>query len=345
MTSSNKINELPQNAKILIVLGGALGDIARAITVPSIIKRERPDIEITWLVDSKWRSFLTLCPAVDNLVGFDRSKPLSAIFSTKKILRKLGPFDCSLDLQRHLKSGLLTRLGGAKRRLGFSSKDAKECNWLFNNEYIKKINNSESKVYHYLHFLEYLGFSEYKKPFFAFNKEECVASVEEFFIEKTAPFFSFVLGSSWASKDWTEEGYREAIQRFVDEKSGTAVLLGDRTQVALAAKLEEVRPSRILNLVGKTNLAELCGAIGKSDLLIGPDTGPGHIAALFEKKYIGLFGPTDPARVAPYGSEHLVLTADVPCRPCWKRECPGLGGVCMSKQSVEAIAALSSKLI
>ncbi len=37
--------------KLLIILTGALGDVARGLIVPSVIKAERPDIHITWVVE------------------------------------------------------------------------------------------------------------------------------------------------------------------------------------------------------------------------------------------------------------------------------------------------------
>jgi heptosyltransferase-1 len=41
--------------------------------------------------------------------------------------------------------------------------------------------------------------------------------------------------------------------------------------------------------------------------VIAGDTGPLHLAAALERPVVGLFGPTDPARNGPYGTNACVL--------------------------------------
>jgi ADP-heptose:LPS heptosyltransferase len=63
-------------------------------------------------------------------------------------------------------------------------------------------------------------------------------------------------------------------------------------------------------------------------LYIGGDSGPLHVAATSAIPIVGLYGPTLPARSAPWRSPHLVAEAvevpGLPCRPCDQRVCaPG----------------------
>jgi len=62
---------------------------------------------------------------------------------------------------------------------------------------------------------------------------------------------------------------------------------------------------------------------------VGPDSGPGHLAAAVGTPYITLFGPTPPGRHAPYGCEHLVVQAEEDCIPCYKKRCPDRNRECM----------------
>ncbi len=50
------------------------------------------------------------------------------------------------------------------------------------------------------------------------------------------------------------------------------------------------------------DLRRLIWLIGGCDLVIGPDTGPLHIARALETPVIGLYGHTDPRRAGPYGA-------------------------------------------
>ena len=90
-------------------------------------------------------------------------------------------------------------------------------------------------------------------------------------------------------------------------------------------------------MVGKTSLLELVAVLKAATVGVGPDSGPGHLAAAGGTPYVSLFGPTAPARTAPYGSEHLVVQSGVSCAPCYKKRCPGLGRLCMRLISVEAV--------
>jgi ADP-heptose:LPS heptosyltransferase len=63
-------------------------------------------------------------------------------------------------------------------------------------------------------------------------------------------------------------------------------------------------------------------------LFVGGDTGPLHIAATTATPIVGIYGPTESARSAPWRDPRLatesVEVAGLPCRPCDQRVCePG----------------------
>jgi ADP-heptose:LPS heptosyltransferase len=79
---------------------------------------------------------------------------------------------------------------------------------------------------------------------------------------------------------------------------------------------------------GEFDLPQLRALVACSRLFIGGDTGPLHIAATTATPIVGLYGPTEPARSAPWRDARLVTesieVAGLPCRPCDQRVCePG----------------------
>ncbi len=88
---------------------------------------------------------------------------MSAVRRLYKDLRQ-DRFDITLDLQRILKSGFFSLLSGAGRRIGFHRRNAKEFNWIFNNEHIAYFSDDLPKIRHYLKFTEYLGLPEPDQP-------------------------------------------------------------------------------------------------------------------------------------------------------------------------------------
>jgi lipopolysaccharide heptosyltransferase II len=84
---------------------------------------------------------------------------------------------------------------------------------------------------------------------------------------------------------------------------------------------------RVLEM-GEFDLAELRALIGRSRLFIGGDSGPLHIAATTSTPIVGIYGPTESARSAPWRDPRLatesVEVSGLACRPCDQRVCePG----------------------
>ncbi len=312
--------------RYLFILMGALGDVVRGMYLVDALKSQQPDAHITWLVEPACAGILKLHPRVDDIVVFERSRGLRGVFQLRKELAT-REFDITLDLQRHAKSGLFSWLSGSPRRIGFNRLDAKECNWIFNTEFVAAQGESISKIEHYLTFLEKLGTSA---PAQLSSGLEAITlhSLESPWAESLQrPYMAWILGSSWDSKDWPIEGYEQLLRAV---PGSTVVFLSDKSKIDLAARLEQVpTKATVINLAGKTTLRELVAVIRGARVCIGPDSGPGHIAGAVGTPHITLFGPTPSVRNAPRGSEALAITAHVPCSPCKRRVCPGLNKICM----------------
>ena len=79
---------------------------------------------------------------------------------------------------------------------------------------------------------------------------------------------------------------------------------------------------------GEFSLAELRALVDRASVYIGGDSGPMHIAATSRVPIVSLYGPTLPARSAPWRATvwpaESVEVHGLPCRPCNQRSClPG----------------------
>lgn len=322
--------------RILIVLMGSLGDVVRGMYLVDAIKRAAPETTITWLVEPACAGIVKLHPRIDDVIVFDRSKGIRGVLAVWRELARRS-FDVTLDLQRHFKSGCFSRLSGAKHRIGFHKNDAKEGNWLFNTDHIKERGETVSKVEHYQLFLEQLGIP---KPLTLSSGLEGITldTIDAPWVSQLKrPYIVCVLGSSWESKDWLEDGFVGLLARLEGQQ---VVLVSDKTKVDLAARLEAATSgASVVNLAGRTSLRELVAVVQGARAVVGPDSGPAHIAGAVGTPHITLFGPTPAVRNAPRGSESLSLVADIGCAPCKRRVCPGLGKVCMKLIHPEAVIA------
>ncbi|WP_307832552.1 glycosyltransferase family 9 protein [Planomonospora sp. ID91781] len=99
-------------------------------------------------------------------------------------------------------------------------------------------------------------------------------------------------------------------------------------------------PGSVLDLGGRTNLAELAGVIAGACAVVAANTGPAHLAAAVGTPVVSLFAPVVPAaRWAPYGVPSVVLgDQHAPCRGSRARNCPIPGHPCLSSVPAEAVA-------
>jgi ADP-heptose:LPS heptosyltransferase len=332
--STKKISPAPS---ILIILMGSLGDVARGLGLVSHIKAHRPGSRLTWLVEPKCAELVGLHPQIDHIIVFKRQRSLAAIWDLYQKLQK-EDFDITLDLQRHLKSGFFSLLSRGRRRIGFHRKNAKELNWLFNNEHIPYYHENLPKLAHYLKFTEHLGWPEPDRLDFGFKSLDVDGMAPAAVVEIQNSFIAVVLGSSWPSKDWSFEGYCNFVQYVIESQNRHVVLLGGNAQKPLAARLaEKINSPRVMDLTGNP-LLELIAVLKAAAAAVGPDSGPGHLAAAMGTPYVTLFGPTPANRHAPYGCEHLIVEPDLNCAPCYQKQCPEGNKRCMENIDVEAVA-------
>ena len=299
---------------ILIILMGSLGDIVRALCLVSHIKSHLPKSRVSWLVEARWAKLIRIHNQIDTVVIFRREWRVSALWQLYKELSQ-EHFDITFDLQRIFKSGLFSLLSGAKRRIGQHRNNSKELNWLFNNEHIPYFSEDLSKLSHYLKFTERLGLPDPVNLDFGFDGLDV--------------FIAVVMGSSWETKDWYFEGYRQIVEHILTVRKLHVVLLGDSFQKPAAQRLaQKINSAKVIDLTGNS-LVEMTAVLKAAAAGVGPDSGPGHLAAAVGTPYITLFGPTPPGRHAPYGCEHLVVQAGEDCVPCYKKRCPDRNRDCM----------------
>ena len=342
--------ELPQAPSFLIILMGSLGDVTRGLCLVSQIKARFPEATITWLIEPKCRGIVTVHPLIDEVLMFNRTNWQQG--GLKSILFELRKrhFDCVLDLQRHVKSGFFSFATGAKYRIGFHRSNAKEGNWLFNNTFIPPLAESYSKLFHYLKFTELLGCHPEYQPAqsralfesgaldFGFSESALLSAADGSTAGLETPYMAMVLGSSWVSKEWHFEGYAALINTIIDTTDLNVVMADTMAKYPMACELErEIDSPRLINLVGKTSLPELAAVLQRAAVAAGPDCGSAHIAAAVGTHYVTIFGPTDPARTAPYGSEHLVVSKNPDCAACYKRQCPRKDPICLSTITAEDV--------
>jgi lipopolysaccharide heptosyltransferase II len=325
-----------QPRKILIILHGSIGDVTRALPLAGALRRSFPAARIVWSVEPPSLPLLQGNEAIDEILIFDRPRWRRALIGFLAEVRR-RKFDLVLDLQRHFKSGLISRWSGAPFRLGFHRRDSKEFNWIFNNLHIEACGDAISKLEHYGKFIDALGIERGDLHWdFRLTTAER-AAVDQLLGPAPRDFAVLFAATRWQSKQWFPAQIAECADTLKREFGLDAVLLGAQGDEDIARQSAAEARTNIVNLVGRTSLRAAIGIIEKAKLAVGPDTGLMHIAAAVGTPVISLWGATDPARTGPHGFTDLVIRGRAPCAPCNRRQCR-IGKICLQSITSAEIA-------
>ncbi len=327
--------------RVLIVLLGAIGDVVRALPLLGRIRNAWPGAHIAWAVEPKSSGLLERHRWLDEVIVYDRTRAWTFLSFLRRI--RQGHFDLAIDLQRHLKSGVTSRVSGAKDRFGFARPNTKEFNYLFSNRRIAPQPNMRLKLLQYQAFGDALGIAPSPIEFGLAATAEERSRASEMLGDAPRPILAVILGSSWPSRIYFPESIAAVIRIAASPGAGRAalfpVLLGGPGETKLAAEvMRHLDGVPALNLAGRTSIRDLIAIFPQCAVAFGPDSGPMHIAAAMGCPVVSLWGATAAERSAPWGFAELAISGAIPCHPCYLRQCP-VGRECMRRISPEEVAA------
>lgn len=146
-------------------------------------------------------------------------------------------------------------------------------------------------------------------------------------------------------KRWSTERFAKVGRHLVDTFDAKVLLLGGPADLPLAEAVAAEMPSGAVVLAGQTSLLETAALIERGILFIGNDSCPLHIAAAVGTPAVGIYGPSSVEQFHPVGPEthrHRVLSADLPCGPCFQfvgNTPPWVPNACHSFACLKAIRA------
>ncbi|WP_455210733.1 glycosyltransferase family 9 protein [Kaarinaea lacus] len=122
-------------------------------------------------------------------------------------------------------------------------------------------------------------------------------------------------------RNWPIEHWKALIARL-SQLGRQVVIVGGQSEAGFFEYLTPY-PANVLDLVGKTDFADLIGVLAAADAVVSTDTGPAHIAGAVNAPVFMLIGPTNAKRTAPYKTSHNsvhILSANLACSPCYHTE-------------------------
>ena len=280
--------------RIAIVKLSALGDIVHAMVALQLIKKYNKTISIDWVVEEDYKELLKYHPEINkvhviNLKKVKYRKSIFLLFSELRKVSQLGYYDLVIDLQGLIKSAIVSKMIPSRSTVGFDRLSSREgLSSLFYNKHLnygydKNIIDRNIALVKFA-----IGLDVNEKDII--NKTPLLFSSQKYLMANLSSTKKNVLiipGASNKSKCYPISNLAK-LTELVD--ANYFIIWGNEKEKMMAEKIKMISPK--VNVCNKLSVDSLISLISQMDLVIGPDTGPTHMAWGLNIPSITLFGLT-----------------------------------------------------
>ena len=320
--------------KILIVLPNWIGDAVMSVPAISQIRERFPSDRITIIGLPHISELFYESPYVDEIRVYKKDSPFSKRgLAAAGLSLRSEKFDMALLLPNSFRSALLVRLAGIPLRCGYN-RDGRGFLLTMPVQLTLQIKRLH-QVEYYLHLVrsieQVLGTELNSVPnrmgklLFLSQKEiqQAKETLDKNHITPDDLLIGINPGAAYGpSKRWYPERFSQVAAALVKKYHAKIIIFGGPGERDIAEEIIRASGPSLLNMAGQTTIRGLMALLSQCRLLITGDSGPMHIAAALGVPVVAIFGSTDPALTTPIGTGHVVIRKNVPCSPCFRRECP-----------------------
>lgn len=237
---------------------------------------------------------------------------------------------------------IVANLIGAKEIVGFDYKNG------FFHSLSKKILLNTIKIFDYnkhiiLQNLEIVG-GKLQKNIKLKIDDKIKTKTKKEFKKIIGPKIGIHIGSGTTKnlhlRRWPIEKWKELILLCIKQKYN--ILLFGLEEYEENLKLKNEIGSKKVFVMNKKDLNETISQINECDLFISADTLLMNVASLLGKKQIIIAGPSLNKTVEPLGENKIIVSANLPCQPCYRY---GEYIKCTNKEKFKCVMEISSKLV
>ena len=315
------------------------------------LKKEEPDSQITVMAPNWTRPLLDRMPEVDHSIDMEIGHGEFGLIARRKLGKSLrsSNFTQAIVLPQSFKSALVPFHADIPLRTGWRGEWR---NLLLNDCRSPRDAEFPLMVQRFIA----LAYPERKNPpaeiptpRLVTDAESTATAISKFCLVIDSKVLAICPGAEFgAAKQWPSEYYAELSNSML-ARGWQVWLLGSANDELIAESILADIDNRYLeqfqNLVGRTNLAEAIDLMSLSSTVISNDSGLMHVAAALMKPVVAIYGSTSADFTPPLTKKVKLLTTNIECRPCFKRECPYGHLRCLTELKPElAIASLESFL-
>lgn len=351
LNKDNKSVAHSKMRKILVAEGGGIGDLIRVLPAIECLKDNFPAASISVLASPEAKEILSLFSKNDiisEIIDYDLKARHRGFLKKLLLIRSLRKKHFDLIYAPDRGEGmreevLMNFLTGVPHRIGFQKGRAGSLNTI-------KIELKENVpiVKQNLDILRYAGLQVTKEEIDLCVPEKDILEakflIKQLAREISSPLITIHPGASWNAgyRCWPLEKYISLMKRLINELQLKVIIIGNTGDIETGKRiLKEIESPAIISVMGKTTLAQMTAIIKLSNLFLGNDSGPLHIALALKIPSVAIFGSTSPEQVIGTQERCVVIRKNLACSPCYvhqydyRPDCKDFQ--CLNKISVDEV--------
>lgn len=310
--------------KILVIGPSWVGDMVMAQSLFITLKHKHAECCIDVMAPPWSLPLLQRMPEVNRALPMPVGRGEFDLLGRIKIGRKLRAerYDQAILLPNSWKSGLIPYFACIPRRTGYIG----EMRWGLLND-IRRL-DKQSLAMTVQRFValanEYngKGVTDYPFPKLSISSAQQQVVVDKYSLNGAGKILALCPGAEYGpAKRWPAQHFAE-VARGMHQNGWRVWLFGSAKDQAITQHINTLSGNICQDLAGQTCLAEAVDAMSLVDAVVSNDSGLMHVAAALDKKVIAVYGSSDPGFTPPLHASAEIITLNLDCSPCFKRDCP-----------------------
>ena len=312
------------NKKILIIGPAWVGDMVMAQALFKLIKQQNPATIIDVLAPAWSRPLLARMPEVRQALVMPlghRQLQLKLRWQLGKALRA-EKYDQAIVLPNSWKSAFVPFAASIPQRTGWLG----ELRYGLLNDY-RHLDKQQVPLMVERFLL--LGLptnssipANWQRPQLQLDLSVTKTTLNKFNLNTDKPVLALCPGAEFGpAKRWPTKHFAVVAQEKIAE--GWQIwLFGSAKDQAVAYEIQQNTNNHCIDFTGKTSLGEAIDLISLTKVVVSNDSGLMHIAAALQRPSVVLYGSSTPYFTPPLSDRVKILSLNLACSPCFKRECP-----------------------
>jgi heptosyltransferase-2 len=299
-----------------IIRLSSLGDIILTEPVTRVLKKNFPDVVITFFTREMYRPVVEMFPAADQIIGFDIPGKEEKLGDLKTRVKSLPyDFDILLDLHKNIRSRVLVKNIKAFRKLTYKkNRLSRQFSVWFKSR--KKPLHTVEKYLAVLDDLMVISTNNIPRLLVPDEKQSAADNYISEIGFEPGRFVVLAVGASHPPKHYPIEQFNR-LAEMIHDKYRLKILVVEEEQFGYLNLFDNLRSNGSLEYALGMHIKKLAGVISRACMTISNDSGIMHLSAALDVPTAGLFGPTHPVLgFSPLGKKSIAITTNEKCSPC-----------------------------